>query len=62
MNATKEKRSYEFWIMRQHGGHFELVTTQALDSLEAINLLPECVSWNFSTSGLPRNFPAGIED
>ena len=40
---------YKFWIKRCHGCNFELITIRASDSFAAINALPKCVSWDFST-------------
>ena len=40
-------KTYEFWIKRKHGSPYESITVQAVDASTAVNLLPQCVVWDF---------------
>ena len=49
-------RVYRVWIRRLVNSPYELIIITALDSIEAMNLIPPCVSWDFSRPRIGDDF------
>lgn len=41
---------YQFYIRRTHNSKLELISIKAKNSVDAVNKLPFCVSWNFANN------------
>ena len=40
-------KNFSFQIKRTHSSGYEIITIPAMDETLAINLLPQCVTWDF---------------
>ena len=47
---------FSVWIKRWATSPYELIIITAFNSIEAMNLIPPCVSWNFSCLRLGDDF------
>jgi len=43
-------KTFDFWIKRSHASRYERVRVTASDSVEAVNMLPACVTWDFAVN------------
>lgn len=51
-----KNKIYWFWIKRDHSAKFEKIPVEAPDSHTAVENLPNCVYWDFTSAPIGQPF------